>query len=265
MAVEPPQGLAHDIDRHDAGDDRMFFAQAACRAPRTAASARHVQFVAQVFRRLFELGEIIAVGLDQVADALDRIGLEARALVAVGHLGGDHGLAAAGFGIGGVEPLQRMRDAGAEFGEIAQFLFRQVDLAEQRIGKDLVQLGEEAVLVGGGEIAQIEVVGFRQPQQDLRRHRTLVALDQVDVGRRNAEPLGDLGLRQPQLLADAPEAGADKQLLSGIAAMARFVIRRPVPTWISICAFSAIAGLRLKTPFCDKNYKITSMTSSYVT
>ena len=55
---------------------------------------------------LFELGEIIAVGLDQVADPLDRIGLEARALVAVGHLRRDQGLAAAGFGIGGVEPLQ---------------------------------------------------------------------------------------------------------------------------------------------------------------
>ncbi len=173
-----------------------------------------VQFVAQVFRGLFELGEIIAVGLDQVAHALDRIGLEARALVAVGHLGGDQGLAAAGFGIGGVQSLQRMRDAGAQFGEIAQFLLGQVDLPEQRIGEDLVQLGEEAVLVGGGEVAQVEVIGLRQPQQDLRRHRALVALDQVDVARGNAEPLGDLGLRQPQLLADPPEAGADEEFLA---------------------------------------------------
>ena len=30
------------------------------------------------------------------------------------------------------------------------------------------------------------------------------------------EPLGDLGLRQPQLLADSPEPGADKQFLSGV-------------------------------------------------
>ena len=170
----------------------------------------HVQFVAQAFRGLFEFGKIIAVGLDQVADALDRIGLEARALVAVGHLGGDQGLAAAGLGVGGVESLQRMRHAGAQFGEIAQFLFRQVDLAKQRIGKDLVQFGEEPVLVGGGEIAQIEVIGLRQPQQDLRRDRTLVALDQVDIARRNAETLGDLGLRQAQLLADAPKPRSDE-------------------------------------------------------
>ncbi len=109
-----------------------------------------------------------------------------------------------------------MGHARAQFGQIAQFLLRQVDLPEQRIGENLVQFGEEPVLVGGGEIAQIEVVGFRQPQQDLRRHRTLIALYQVDVAGRNPETLGDLGLRQAQLLADAPEAGADKQLLSGI-------------------------------------------------
>jgi hypothetical protein len=75
MAVEPPQRLAHHIDRHDAGDDRMLFAQRAPKARRTV-PRRHVQFVAQVFRGLFEFGEIIAVGLDQVAHALDRVGLE---------------------------------------------------------------------------------------------------------------------------------------------------------------------------------------------
>ena len=214
MAVEAAQGLAHHVDRHDAGDDGMLFAQP--RAERGEQRfGRHVQFVAQGFGGLLELRKIIAVGLDQVADALDRIGLEAGAFLAVGELRGRHGLAAAGLGIGGVQPLQGVRHAGAEFGEVAQFLLRQVDLPEQRIGEDLVQFGEEAVLVGGGEVAQIEVVGLRQPQQDLRRHRALVALDQVDIGGRNAEPLGDLGLRQPQLLADSPEAGADEQLLSG--------------------------------------------------
>ncbi len=122
-----------------------------------------------------------------------------------------------------------MGDAGAQFGEIAQFLLGQVDLPEQRIGKDLVQLGEEPVLVGGGEIAQIEVIGLRQPQQDLRRHRALVALDQVDVARGNAEPLGDLGLRQPQLLPDPPEPGTDKQLFPGIACHGRLLIPVVIP------------------------------------
>src|SRR5260221_3889091 len=241
MAIGPPQGLAHDIDRHDAGDDRMLFAQPRCKR-RKQAFGRHVQFVAQILRRLLELEDIIAVGLDQVADALDRIGLEAGAFVAIGELRGRHRLAAARLGIGGVEPLQRMSNPGAQFREIAQFLLWQVDLPEQRIGKDLVQLGKKPILVGGREIAQIEVIGFRQPEQDLRRHRALVALDQVDIARGNPETLGDLGLRQAQLLTDAPESGADKQLLSGV------------------CGHDSLADL-----FCDKNYKSTTMTSSYVT
>ena len=214
MAVEPPQRLAHHVDRHDAGDDRMLFAQARGEGGEQFLRG-DVEFVAQVFRGLFQLRKIIAVGLDQVAHALDRVGLEPRALVAVGHLRRHQRLAAAGLGIGGVEPLQGMGDAGAQFGEVAQLLLRQVDLPEQRIGEDLVQLGKEAVLVGGGEVAQIEVIGLRQPQQDLRRHRALVPLYQVDIARRNAQPLGDLGLRQAELLADPPEAGADEKLLSG--------------------------------------------------
>ncbi len=108
-----------------------------------------------------ELRKIVAVGLDQVAHALDRVGLEAGALVAVGHLRRHQRFAAAGLGIGGVKPLQGMGHAGAQFGEVAQFLLRQVDLPEQRIGEDLVQFGKEAVLVGGGEVAQVEVIGLR--------------------------------------------------------------------------------------------------------
>src|SRR5258708_5389768 len=30
MAIEPPQSLAHDVDRHDAVDDRMLFTQPRC-------------------------------------------------------------------------------------------------------------------------------------------------------------------------------------------------------------------------------------------
>ncbi|MGY4291667.1 hypothetical protein ACVWXO_010933 [Bradyrhizobium sp. LM2.7] len=101
-----------------------------------------------------------------------------------------------------------------------------VDLAEQRIGEDLVQLREEAVLVGRRQVAQIKVVGLGQPQQDLRGHRALVALDQVDIARRDPEPLGDLGLRQPQLLPDPPEPRADEQFLPGIGGHLRVLPRR---------------------------------------
>ncbi len=249
MTVETPQRLAHHVDRHDAGLDRMLFAQ-----PRGERGiepfGRHVQFVAKSLRGLLELRKIIAVGLDQLAHALDRIGLIARADVAVGHLRCRQRLALARLGIGRVEPLQRMGDAGAELGEVAQLLLGDVDLAEQRIGEDLVELGEEAVLVGGGEIAQIEVVGFGQPQQDLRGHRALVPLDQIDIARRDPEPLGDLGLGQPQLLPDPPEARADEQLFPGLGGHLH----------ISRAIKGSLADLYLY-----KLYKITSITCSDVT
>ena len=56
MPVEAPQRLAHHVDRHDAGDDRMLFAQP--RRKRGEQSLRrHVQFVAQIFRGLFRVRE----------------------------------------------------------------------------------------------------------------------------------------------------------------------------------------------------------------
>src|ERR1700712_4387132 len=109
-----------------------------------------------------------------------------------------------------------MRHSRAQLSEIAQFLLRQVDLPEQRVGEYLVQFGEKTVLVGGREIAQIEVIGLRQPEQNLRRHRALVSLYQVDIARRNLQTLGHLGLRQAELLPDAAKARADEQLFCGI-------------------------------------------------
>src|SRR3954454_14591875 len=128
----------------------------------------------------------------------------------------------------------------AQFGKIAQFLLRQVDLPEQRIGEDLVQFGKKPVLVGGRKIAQIEVIGLRQTKQQLRRHGPLIALYQVDIAWGNLQALGHLGLRQAELLADPAEPRTDKQLLSGIA-----------------------GHVSLSDPVCDKTYKSTTVTSSY--
>src|SRR5262249_17250999 len=75
---------------------------------------------------------------------------------------------------------------------------------------------EEAVLIRGCEIPQVEVIGFGQPQQDLRGHRALVPFNQVDVTGRNAEPFRNLGLGEAKLLPDAAKARADEKLSPGI-------------------------------------------------
>src|SRR5215813_10197579 len=120
MPVKATQRLTHDVDRHDAGHDRMLFTQASTQR-RIKLLAGNVELVAQLLGRLLELAEIIPVRLDQIANALDGVSLELTAL-SVGHLGRYQCLTPARLGVGGIEPLQRMRNAGTEFGEIAQFL-----------------------------------------------------------------------------------------------------------------------------------------------
>ena len=215
MAIPAPQRFAHDVDRHDAHDAGMLFAEALAEL-REQVTVRAADLVAQGFGGLLELGEIVAVGLEQVTHPLDRIGLESRIAAAVGELGCDQRLAAARLGVGRVQPLQRVGHAGGQLGEVAQLLLRHVEPAEQRVGEHLVQLGEETLLVRGGEITQVEVIGLGQPEQKLRRDRTLVTLYQVDITGRNAETLRDLGLREVELLADAPEPWADEQLAAGV-------------------------------------------------
>ena len=195
MAIPASQCLAHHVHRHDPHRGRMAFAQPLDQRGEQVLRG-NIDFVAQRLGGGLQFGEIVAVGLDQVAHAFNRVGLEprARCLVAVGELRRHHGFAAPRLGVGSVEALQSVGDAGAKLGEIAQFLFRQIDLAKQRIGENLVELGEESVLIGSRKIAQIEVIGLGEAQQNLRRHRTLVALDQVDVARRQSQPFGDLGL-----------------------------------------------------------------------
>src|SRR5437763_1548054 len=99
----------------------------------------------------------------------------------------------------------KARPGGSTSSESRDWRRCQWKRTKQGYEKDHVQLAEKAILVGGRDIAQIEVVGLREPQQDLRCHRALIALDQVDVAGRDPEPLGDLGLRQPQFLPDPPE------------------------------------------------------------
>ena len=145
--------------------------------------ARRFELIAQALRSGLERRKVIAIGFDQVAHALDWIGFEAGGLVAAGKPRRRHGLAAARLDIGAIEALHGVRRVGTELDQIAQLLLRQLHLPKQRIAEHLVQLSEKAILVGGGEVTQVDVIGLRHLEQDLRRHRALIALDEIDVAR----------------------------------------------------------------------------------
>ncbi len=249
MSVETSERLAHHIHRHNASDDRILVAQSRAQR-RKQILRRHVDLVAQAFGGRFEFGEVVAVGFDQITHALDRIGFEWRAFMR------DRPSAPPPWSRRAAlryrprrAAAARMRDAGTEFGEVAQFLFRQIDLAKQRIGKDLVQLREEAIFIRRREIAEIEVIGLGEAQQQLRGDRPLVALNQIDVARRNAEALCHLGLGQALLLPDPPEARPHEQLL---ARLARHPRNSRFPSRHSVVD-------------CDKIDKMTFITSRDVT
>src|SRR5689334_17724046 len=107
-----------------------------------------------------------------------------------------------------------MGDAGTKLRKVAQFLLRQLDLSKERIAENLVELGKRAVVFARREVAQVEIVSFRHAQQDLRADRPLVALDKIDVARRDAEAVRHLRLREPELPADSPKTWADEELAS---------------------------------------------------
>jgi len=172
MPVEPPQGLAHHVDRHDPGDESNAFRASAPQVPRTdlrpTRSAHRAKFPPPLRVRGNNCGWPRSNRGRARSD-----GLEPRAFVAVGHLCCDHGLAAAGLGVGGIEPLQRMGHAGAQFGEVAQLLFRQgrsAGTADRKRSRS-VRRRSGPRRTGVARSAQIEVIGLGQPQQDLRGHR----------------------------------------------------------------------------------------------
>jgi hypothetical protein len=71
-------------------------------------------------------------------------------------------------------------------------------LLEQRVAERLGQVGDEPGVLPGGERLEIEVVVLGEAEQQLRGERPSIVLDQVQVARRDAEPLGHPRLRQVQ-------------------------------------------------------------------
>ncbi|MNI75286.1 hypothetical protein D3C73_1314240 [compost metagenome] len=82
---------------------------------------------------------------------------------------------------------------------------------EQGIGEDLGQFGLGRRAAGLAEVAQVDVVGFGQTQQQLGRDGALVALDMVQIGGRDAEIRRHRGLGQVKLAPQPLEAAAQEQ------------------------------------------------------
>ncbi len=111
-----------------------------------------------------------------------------------------------------MEPQEGAGEGRAVGGDALQLLQARRGVGEQRIGRGLAQIGDEAVDVVGGEGGEIHPEGLAERDEDAGRHRTLVVLDLVEIGDGEAEALGEGRLGQPRLLAQAAQRGSDEDL-----------------------------------------------------
>ncbi len=112
------------------------------------------------------------------------------------------------FAIGGVEPQERFGNAGIVGRDVADLERRHVDIREHRILQHGLQPRHVIGAAVAGEVGDVDLVGPRQPQQHVGRDRPLVALQQRDIGGRNIEIRGHVGLGQAEVAAEPAQARA---------------------------------------------------------
>jgi hypothetical protein len=112
-------------------------------------------------------------------------------------------------------------DVGARRHEVGDLAPRQRVLLEHRVAERLGQVRDEPGVLAGGERLEIEVEVLREAQQQLRGERPPIVLDQVQVARRDAEPLGHRRLRQVEPGAQGADLLAEAHRREGGRAAAR--------------------------------------------
>ena len=100
---------------------------------------------------------------------------------------------------------------GRGLADFDQFLIARQFTGQKWIGKHFLQPRDRGAAFGLKTV-EVELVNTGELQQKLHRQRSLIALDQVQVRRRNTERLGHRRLGQAPLVADAPDAWAGKYL-----------------------------------------------------
>ncbi len=108
--------------------------------------------------------------------------------------------------IGGVEPQQGLGDAGKVGGDVGGLQRRQVDVGEHRILQHRLQARRLIRAAIAGQGGDVHLVGLGQAQQHLGAQRAVVALQQGDVGGRDLQIGGHIGLGQAMVAAQPPQA-----------------------------------------------------------
>ena len=168
----------------------------------------------ETFRRLIDSAEIVRAVLQLVTHLVHRQqgtrqgGGMSLAGEQIGKIGEARGLLA----IGAVELEDAARDIRRGVSDLHQFMITRQFARQQRICEDLAKLAR----IAGAftlKLVEIHLVDGGEAQQELHGQRPLVALDEIEIGRRDGKPLGHRRLGEAERVADAPDLRAGKDLV----------------------------------------------------
>ena len=169
------------------------------------------------FGCFLQFGEMILTGVQRIAYAFQHgtgaAGRSARARHARGKVGGGR----RGLAIGLEEAGKGFGRARLAVGKLGQFHPVETQAGEDGIGGRFLQVRHKlaVALIGKGTHIDVESVG--EGQQDPRRHRPLIAFQQVEIAGRQSQRFGSLGLGQSAFTAQAAQARAGKDLLEALS------------------------------------------------
>ncbi len=93
--------------------------------------------------------------------------------------------------------------------QLAQVAGRELVRFEERVGKRLEQVIDEARVVVGAKGMQVDAEHLRELDEHGSGQRPTIGLDEIEVARRDAEPLGEVGLAHAFAAAKAANLGAE--------------------------------------------------------
>ena len=160
---------------------------------------------------LLELREVVHVALDEVAHLLGRElrAVDAGRLFAVEARRELLARLALRLVRRGRARAPRGRSAGWLTASSRRSRRRELVARRKRVGEGLEQVVDEPRVVVAAERVQVDAEELRELDEQRRRERPPVRLDEVQVARRDAEPLGELDLAQALAPAQGPDLGSE--------------------------------------------------------
>ena len=214
MAIETAAPIGHGRDRQNPDRDVSLAAKPSLQRDRQILACRDAEGSMKSLRRRLELGEEIGAGFEDFVNLVDRqpCSGDRRGVAFPGQQGRKIGKPRLLFAIGAIEFQDAGEDIGRSVGHLGELLLARKLPGQQGIGEHRLQFIED-LAAPALQIACIHLISLGQLQDQLNRQRSLIALDEIEIGGGDAEGLGHRRLGQPERVADAPDARAGEDLV----------------------------------------------------